>query len=68
MSDGNYNRNLLPYHQYASGLRAGKAQMHTLALKAFAAWLSERGFSPEEIHEQELRFRNLLDGNAEVKE
>ena len=44
MSDGNYNRNLLPYHQYASGLKAGKAQMHTLALRAFSAWLAEQPF------------------------
>lgn len=31
MSDGNYNRNLLPYHQYQSGLKAGSARMHTRA-------------------------------------
>lgn len=64
MSDGNYNRNLLPYHQYASGLRAGKAQMHTLALKAFAAWLSENGYSADESHQQELHFRELLEAYA----
>lgn len=38
MSDGNYNRNLLPYHNYQSGVRAGKAQMRMLAVKAFEQW------------------------------
>lgn len=35
MSDGNYNRNLLPYRDYPSGVRAGRAAMRTLALAAF---------------------------------
>lgn len=61
MSDGNYNRNLLPYHQYTSGLKAGKAQMHTLALRAFSQWLTEQGFSIEEAEPHLLRFRQLLD-------
>lgn len=61
MSDGNYNRNLLPYRQYASGLRAGKAQMHTLALKAFETWLQLKGMQPEQIAEEMLQFRSLLD-------
>ncbi len=61
MSDGNYNRNLLPYHQYQSGLKAGRAQMHTLALRAFKAWLDEQPFNEEERKAHELRFRHLLD-------
>lgn len=35
MSDGNFNRQLLPKTELASGLRAGKAQMRTKAEKAF---------------------------------
>lgn len=35
MSDGNFNRNLLPYHNFQSGVRTGKAQMRTLALGTF---------------------------------
>lgn len=61
MSDGNYNRNLLPYHQYQSGLKAGKAQMHTLALRAFNIWLAEQGFDEVQKKEHELRFRELLE-------
>lgn len=61
MSDGNYNRNLLPYHQYASGLRAGRAQMHTRALKAFETWLGNQGMPQEEINEKIIEFRQLLD-------
>ena len=32
MSDGNFNRNLLPYRDFQSGVRAGRAQMRTAAL------------------------------------
>lgn len=60
MSDGNYNRNLLPYRQYQSGVKAGRAQMHTLALRAFRAWMMEQGMNETELHNNELRFRELL--------
>lgn len=39
MSDGNYNRNLLPYNNYRSGVRAGRAQMKQLALDSLARLL-----------------------------
>ncbi len=61
MSDGNYNRNLLPYHQYASGLRAGKAQMHTKALTAFRQWLEDEGYSKEDAEKAMLKLRTYLD-------
>ncbi len=61
MSDGNYNRNLLPYHQYASGLRAGKAQMHTKALTAVRQWLEDEGYNNEQIEEALLKLRKYLD-------
>ena len=64
MSDGNYNRNLLPYHQYASGLKAGKAQMHTLALRAFFGMACRTAFTDEVKRQHELRYRELL--NASV--
>ena len=35
MSDGNFNRQLLPKTELASGLRAGKAQMRVKAEQAF---------------------------------
>lgn len=41
MSDGNFNRSLLPYNNYQSGVRAGRAQMKNRALMAFDIWLSE---------------------------
>ncbi len=60
MSDGNYNRNLLPYRQYESGLRAGRAQARTIALRAFSQWLEEQGYD-EEIREKHLlRFREIM--------
>ena len=38
MSDGNFNRALLPHTPYASGLKVGKAMMKMQAIKAFAEW------------------------------
>lgn len=35
MSDGNFNRQLLPKTELSSGIRAGKAQMRVKAEKAF---------------------------------
>lgn len=64
MSDGNYNRNLLPYHQYQSGLKVGKAQMHTLALRAFSLWLTEQGLDEVQKKEPLLRFRELMETGA----
>ena len=60
MSDGNYNRNLLPYRQYESGLKAGKAQMHTRALKALETMLQEKQFYEAETAAWLTRFRELL--------
>ena len=56
MSDGNYNRNLLPYRQYESGLKAGKAQMHTRALKALETMLQEKQFDEAETAAWLTRF------------
>lgn len=61
MSDGNYNRNLLPYHQYTSGLKAGRAQMHTIALRAFSKWLDEQDCTTDEKESRLQRFHQLLD-------
>lgn len=62
MSDGNYNRNLLPYNNYRSGFNAGHAQMHGKALEAFRKWLREFGVSEgsDEFLEQLNRFSSML--------
>lgn len=52
MSDGNINRNLLPYTQYQSGLRAGQARMRTQLLTLLEAELQShigRPITPELI-------------------
>ena len=41
MSDGNFNRALLPKNELAAGIRAGKAQMRTRAEQAFIKTISE---------------------------
>lgn len=38
MSDGNYNKNLLPYNNYQSGVRAGRSQMRIKAVESFREW------------------------------
>lgn len=48
MSDGNYNRNLLPYRDYQSGLRAGKAQTIVRANIALREILSSTTMDEEE--------------------
>lgn len=60
MADGNFNRTHLPNRPFQSGLNAGRAQMHTLAIRAFNQWLVEQGFDEEERQQKELRFRELL--------
>ena len=41
MSDGNFNRQLLPKTDLSTGLRAGKAQMRTKAEQALKEILAE---------------------------
>jgi len=52
MSDGNFNRQLLPKNELAAGLRAGKAQMRTKAEQAFLRTLRESTPQPDEEHIQ----------------
>ena len=42
MSDGNFNRALLPHTPYASGLKMGRAQMRKRAVEGLRVLLSER--------------------------
>ena len=62
MSDGNYNRNLLPYHNYQSGVRAGKATLRQLALDELRRQLLElRPDLPAgEVEERVARMREKL--------
>jgi hypothetical protein len=45
MSDGNFNRALLPKNELSAGIRAGKAQMRAKAEQAFIDTLAK--FFPE---------------------
>ncbi len=62
MSDGNFNRALLPSTPYASGLKAGRAQARQAAIRAFDEWL--RTTMPTLTDDQRLThaatFRHLL--------
>ena len=62
MSDGNFNRQLLPKTELASGLRAGRAQMRARAEAAFDSTLEK--FLPHEtqskLDEMKSHFMSML--------
>lgn len=62
MSDGNFNRALLPKNELSAGLRAGKAQMRTRAEQALRTVTAEfLPDAPEELRQQmHDRFMQLL--------
>lgn len=62
MSDGNFNRSLLPHTPYHSGLQTGKAKARMKAVEAFREILGEEQppLSPDEIDARAARFQALL--------
>lgn len=62
MSDGNFNRALLPKNELSAGLRAGKAQMRQRAMEAFEKVLDECliSISDEEKERMRSHFVSLL--------
>ena len=63
MSDGNFNRSMLPYRDFQSGLRAGKAQMRTIAVESFKKWLKENQpeMDEDQLSETALQFKHMLE-------
>ena len=63
MSDGNFNKALLPKTSYQSGLRAGKAIMKKLAIEKFEESLEEI-ISIQDVQDKEkliLQFKQKLE-------
>ena len=61
MSDGNFNRQLLPKTELSSGLRAGKAQMRAKAEQAFEQVVNYFILNENELKEaMKKRFMELL--------
>lgn len=62
MSDGNFNRQLLPKTELASGLRAGKAQMRAKAETAIVEFVNEEfaELSDEQKKQKVQKFMNML--------
>lgn len=62
MSDGNFNRALLPSTPYASGLKMGRQQMKAKAMSVFAELLQKEfpTCSPQELQELSDRFAQML--------
>lgn len=58
MSDGNFNRQLLPNTDLSSGLRAGKAQMRMRAEQAFNEIIET--FLAEETEEKKTTMKKIF--------
>lgn len=57
MSDGNYNRALLPKNELSTGLRAGRAQMRAKAEAAFDEVAKEFLSEMDEVKRCEMKTR-----------
>lgn len=57
MADGNFNRNILPYNNYRSGLRAGHSAERTRAIKVFEAFVNEEHLAENPVEAKELVHR-----------
>lgn len=64
MSDGNFNRALLPKNELSAGIRVGKAQMRTKAEQAFLETIDHflPNLSSEKKQEMKEDFMNHLRG------
>ncbi|MBR1801158.1 MAG: hypothetical protein IJ767_06665 [Bacteroidaceae bacterium] len=62
MSDGNFNRALLPHTPYASGMKMGQAMARAKAEQAFKEWLraDQPVLTDAEVEEKLEAFRRLL--------
>lgn len=62
MSDGNFNRSLLPHTPYQSGLQAGKSMGRMHAIEAFKDFLTKcyPELTDNQFAEHIDRFRRLL--------
>ncbi|MDE5550557.1 MAG: hypothetical protein K2I99_04305 [Bacteroidaceae bacterium] len=61
MSDGNFNRQLLPKTELASGIRAGKAQMRIKAEHAFDEVVNDFILNENDLKQaMKKRFMELL--------
>lgn len=62
MSDGNFNRALLPHTPFASGLKAGKAMVKSQVMETFESWLDDAlpQLAPDERERLLTDFRRRL--------
>jgi len=62
MSDGNFNRSLLPHTPYQSGLKAGKSMARMTAIEAFRDYLCTEfpTLTEEEVAMHVDKFRQHL--------
>lgn len=62
MSDGNFNRALLPHTPYQSGMQAGKSMARMHALESFRQYLREKDptLTDEQISQETEKYRQIL--------
>lgn len=62
MSDGNFNRALLPHTPYASGLKMGQTMARAKAEQAFVAWLKDEfpQLTDDEVREKLASFKQRM--------
>ena len=60
MSDGNFNRQLLPPNSYRSGLQVGRQQMRQKALDALSEVLASSSLDEEEKERMRSEMRARL--------
>ena len=62
MSDGNFNRSLLPHTPYHSGLQTGKSIAKMKAVEAFRVYIAQESptLSSQEIENKVLKFKRIL--------
>ncbi len=62
MSDGNFNRALLPHTPYASGMKAGKSIARVRAVETFVQWLraEQPSITQEEVKAKADKFSAML--------
>ena len=70
MSDGNFNRSLLPHTPYHSGLQAGKAMARMQAIETFKCYLAtpHPDFTEEERIEHSEIFKKMRSAKLYPKE
>jgi len=67
MSDGHFNRSLLPHTEFRNGFRTAQTRTRIIAQEAFKEWLSQydESLTEEQIQEELEKFGEMM--QAKIK-